>query len=68
MEFVQFDCKTAKTGAILMYWLDNQELPYTVYCPSCKEFLITVLSRARGTFRMNCAECDKLVQITFAGK
>ena len=34
MEFVQFDCKTAKTGAILMYWLDDHELPYTIYCPN----------------------------------
>lgn len=39
-----------------------------ILCPNCNEFLLEVLTPARGTARMTCAECGKDIQITFAGK
>ena len=68
MDFVQFNMKSRKVGAVIMCRLDECELPYTLYCPNCTSFLLKVLTPARGTARMNCAECGKPIQVTFAGK
>ena len=53
MEFVQFDCKTAKTGAILMYWLDDHELPYTMS-------LVHVTVQNPNLFKESIVLCEQI--------
>lgn len=67
MDYIKVELNTKSAEAHLLYWINPESLPHTIYCPHCREFLMKILEPARGTLRMNCAECGKEVYLTFAG-